>query len=230
MQALPAGGVMTSVMADEVRVMQAIAGSEDTVAIAAINAPGQVVISGAGAAVAEITARLTADGIKTKALTVSHAFHSPLMEPMLAPFEDAAKHVQYHPSSVPIVSNVTGAILPAGEVRNAAYWRRHVRAPVRFADGVNALYDYGCRIFLEVGPAPVLIGMGKRVVTSKDAVWLHSLEKETDGARTMLTSLARLYVGGVDVDWSAVNPARPGSFVSAGTYGRLSSVMRRGRY
>ena len=110
MQALPAGGVMTSVMADETRVLEALAGSEETVAIAAINAPSQVVISGAGTAIAEIAARLTADGIKTKALTVSHAFHSPLMKPMLAEYERVVGEISFSPPRVPLVSCVDGEL------------------------------------------------------------------------------------------------------------------------
>src|SRR6185295_5363846 len=138
MQALPAGGVMTSVMADEARVLAAIEGAHESVAIAAVNAPGQVVISGAGAAVAEISARLTADGIKTKALTVSHAFHSPLMRPMLAEFERVVREIRFSAPRVPLVSCVDGVFAPETMTR-PEYWLRQVMEPVRFASGMKTL-------------------------------------------------------------------------------------------
>ena len=201
MQALPPGGTMTSVMADEDLVLEAIAGWGE-VAIAAINAPRQVVISGAGTAVAEVTARLTAEGIKTKALTVSHAFHSPLMKPMLAEYERVVRTIRFMPPSIPLVSCVDGALV-SHEVTRPEYWLRQVMDPVRFAAGMRALEAQGVTAYIEIGPQPVLLGMGRQSLdpSSADVDWLPSLRSDTDAWQTMLGSLSALHVKGAPIDW-----------------------------
>jgi len=201
MQALPVGGVMTSVMADEARVQAAIENVRDTVAIAAVNAPGQVVISGAEAAVAEISARLTADGIKTRALTVSHAFHSPLMKPMLADYERVVRSLKFSAPVIPLVTCVDGAI--AGEeLTRPDYWLRQVMEPVRFVTGMKVLEAEGVGAYVEIGPHPVLIGMGRQcVVDESQSIWVPSLRKGADPWRTILDGVGRLYEHGADVDW-----------------------------
>jgi len=123
---------------------------------------------------------------------------------MLAPFEQAARRICYQRPRIPIVSNLTGVPL-AGLVPDAAYWRRHARGSVRFADGMQSLRAQGCRVFLELGPDPVLIGMGKRGASTSDLVWLASVEKDQDNRRTMLTSLGTLFVHGTPIRWNAVN-------------------------
>ena len=201
MQALPAGGVMTSVMADETRVLEALAGSEETVAIAAINAPSQVVISGAGTAIAEIAARLTADGIKTKALTVSHAFHSPLMKPMLAEYERVVREIRFSPPRVPLVSCVDG-VLASDEVTRPEYWLRQVLEPVRFAAGMATLEREHVTACIEIGPQPILLGMARQCVSDDGGIeWLPSLRKDSDSWLTLLDSVSRLYVRGAGIDW-----------------------------
>ncbi len=203
MQALPAGGVMTSVMADETRVLEAIAGAEDLVAIAAINAPGQVVISGAGATVAEVTARLSADGIKTKSLTVSHAFHSPLMKPMLAEYERVARRIRFSAPRIPFVSCVDG-VLANRAVAEPEYWVRQVMEPVRFTAGTATLIAEGANAFVEVGPHPVLLGMGRQCLPEDaDVEWLPSIRKDADNWSTLARSVAGLYARGAAIDWKA---------------------------
>ncbi len=202
MQALPAGGTMTSVMADERRVMEALAGSEELVAIAAINAPAQVVISGAGAAVAEVAARLTADGVKTKALTVSHAFHSPLMRPMLAEYERVVRGIRFTTPRIPLVSGVTGEIGTA-ELTRPEYWLRNVMDPVRFVAGMRALERDRVSLYVEVGPHPVLLGMGRQCVDDESAAsWVPSVRKDGGNWQTLLAGAATLYVSGAPFDWS----------------------------
>ena len=200
MQALPAGGTMTSVMADEARVMAAIAGAEELVAIAAINAPGQVVISGDGVAVAEVAARLTADGIKTKNLTVSHAFHSPLMKPMLAEYERVVRNIRFSPPRIPFVSCVEGELV-RDEVTRADYWLRQVMNPVRFAAGMQTLQREQATVYIEIGPNPVLLGMGRQCLPDADAAWLPSMRRDTDSWKTLLGSVAAAYARGALVDW-----------------------------
>ncbi|MCP4082281.1 MAG: acyltransferase domain-containing protein, partial [Planctomycetaceae bacterium] len=134
MQALPVGGAMVAVMAAEKQVHPFVAEHADTVSIAAINGPQNTVMSGDGATIEAIVEALQAAEIRTLPLQVSHAFHSPLMAPMLAEFERAAAQVSYHKPHMPIISNVTGE--RAGEeMADAAYWLEHVLAPVRFANG-----------------------------------------------------------------------------------------------
>jgi malonyl CoA-acyl carrier protein transacylase len=218
MQELPAGGVMTSVMADEARVLEAIESSRDMVAIAAVNAPGQVVISGAGAAVAEIAARLTADGIKTKPLTVSHAFHSPLMKPMLARYAEVVREIRFAEPEVPFVSCVDGRFVTT-ELTSPDYWLRQVMDPVRFAAGTAVLEDAGVTAFVEIGPHPVLLGMARQSVRRDDAVaWLPSLRRDADEWRTLMSSLGSLYERGADVDWDGFDAPYSRTRVPAPTY------------
>jgi FkbH-like protein len=218
MQALPAGGAMTSVMADEARVLAAIEGVRDLVAIAAVNAPGQIVISGAGTAVADVSARLKADGIKTKALTVSHAFHSPLMRPMLAEFERVVREIRFVPPAVPLVSCVDG-VLAADSVTQPEYWLRQVMEPVRFAKGMKTLEADGVTAYVEIGPHPVLLGMGRHCVADDShAAWLPSLRKDADEWRTLLGSVANLYESGADIDWRGFDAPYTRRRVAAPTY------------
>ena len=169
MGALPQDGAMVSLLTDdstgaafEAQVQQAIAPYRAEVAIAAVNGPGSIVISGARTRVLAIAEQLAATGVKTRQLTVSHAFHSPLMEPMLAAFAEVAQRIQYHAPKVPLVSNVTGKVADA-EITTPAYWVRHVREAVRFGDGMQTLCEQGIAIFLEIGPKPTLLGMAAQV-------------------------------------------------------------------
>jgi acyl transferase domain-containing protein len=179
MQALPHGGSMAAVFAEEARVAAAIAPYADEVSIAAINGPTNVVISGAGTAVAAILTTFKEEGVRARELVVSHAFHSPLMAPMLAGFEAVARTVTYHPPQIPLISNVTGQVVD-DRVQTAVYWRDHVREAVRFADAVQTAHQMGIDHFLEAGPNPVLIGMAKRILPRGTGVWLPSLKQGSD--------------------------------------------------
>jgi len=201
MQALPAGGVMVAVQAEEDRVREVLAPFAERVALAAVNAPTSLVVSGAREEVEEIAARLQTEGVKTKPLVVSHAFHSPLIEPMCAEFERLAASITFAPPTLPLVSNVTGAAFKAGEVPDARYWARHVREPVRFLASLQWLHRKGYRLFLEVGPAPTLSGLGSLCLPDDDCRWLPSLRRDRDDWETLLGSLGSLYVQGASVDW-----------------------------
>ena len=207
MQGLPTTGAMVAVLADEARVRTAVAPYADRVSIAAINGPTNVVISGARDAVQAIARGFEAAGVDTRPLTVSHAFHSPLMEPVLAPFELLVRTLTLRPPTLPLASNLLGE--EAGDaVVDPAYWVRHVREPVRFADGVRTLGAAGARIFLEIGPSPVLLGLAARCATISEAAWLPSLRRGRDDWAQMLESLSALYVRGVSVDWAGFDRAR----------------------
>ncbi|WP_396135234.1 type I polyketide synthase [Amycolatopsis sp. A133] len=195
MQALPAEGAMVSIAASEADIVL----TED-VSIAAVNGPGSVVISGDEAAVLAIAAEFAGRGVKTKRLTVSHAFHSSLMDPMLEEFRAVAETLTYHPAQIPVISNVSGAL---AEPFTADYWVRHVREAVRFADGVATLETEGVTTFLELGPDGVLSALvGGTAVPA--------LRRDHSEERALLTALSTVHAHGVDVDWAAFYPpARP---------------------
>jgi acyl transferase domain-containing protein/acyl carrier protein len=202
MSALPRDGAMAAVFAEAAVVERAIAG-HPTVSVAAFNGPENTVISGRAEAVAAILARLAAAGITAQALKVSHAFHSPLMDPMLDAFETAAAKVTLSPPTIGLVSNLTGRLAGA-EVTRPDYWRRHVREPVRFAGSIDTLQQEGYRVFLELGPTPVLTGMARRGRAADGTTWLPSLRQGKDDAATMLDSLGQLHVRGAQVKWGAL--------------------------
>ena len=199
MQQLPESGEMVSVLASESQVRLAIAPYSSEVALAAINGPESIVISGAGVAISEICTNLELQGIKTKRLQVSHAFHSPLMEPMLAEFETVARQITYHQPQIPLISNITGK--PADQsIATAQYWVNHVRQPVQFARSIETLKQQKYTIFLEIGPKPILLGMGLQCLPEQETLWLPSL-REQKSESEMLSSLGKLYVSGVKVNW-----------------------------
>ncbi|MDH3602013.1 MAG: type I polyketide synthase, partial [Candidatus Tectomicrobia bacterium] len=199
MQALPQDGAMVAVFAAEDQVRTAVQLDDQEVAIAAVNGPRGTVLSGQRQAVYEVAARLETQGLRSRPLQVSHAFHSPLMEPMLADFARVAREVHYAPPRIELISNITGGLI--GEaVATADYWCRHIREPVRFAAGMATLYQQGYEVFVEVGPQPTLLAMGQMCVPGEAGVWLPSLrpEQEWEG---LLRSVGELYERGVAVDW-----------------------------
>ncbi|NEO76846.1 type I polyketide synthase [Moorena sp. SIO4G3] len=202
MQQLPSGGEMVSVMTSESKVRETLTAMTlgNKVAIAAINGPESVVISGESLAVRAIATNLESVGIKTKQLQVSHAFHSPLMEPMLAEFEAVANQLTYHQPKVPIISNVTGTKAD-NSIATAQYWVSHVRQPVRFAQGIKELNQQGYETFLEIGPKPILLGMGRQCLSEGAGLWLASLRPGVEEWQQMLSSLGQLHVQGAKVDW-----------------------------
>ena len=201
MQALPREGEVVAVLADEVRVSTAIQPYAGEVSLAGINGPESMVISGKREAVQAVSAVLEGEGVKTKTLQVSHAFHSPLMEPMLAAFERVAQQVKFSPPQIDLVSNVTGQRVTE-EIATPAYWCRHVRQPVRFADSMQTLHQQGCEVFIELGPQPTLLGMGRQCLPGDVGVWLPSLRQGQADWQPLLQSAGELYVCGVAVDWS----------------------------
>src|SRR5215208_2104882 len=163
MQTLPRAGGIAAVRRGAPRIAEAIAPYRATVSVAPVNGPDDVVISGRLEHVEAIVTRLEREGVTATSLNVSHAFHSPLMQPMLAEFEQVARSVAYSPPAIPLISNVTGG-LATGDIASPEYWVRHVMAAVRFADGIAAAHAQGVDAFVEIGPAPVLLGMTRRCV------------------------------------------------------------------
>ncbi|ATY14196.1 beta-ketoacyl synthase [Amycolatopsis sp. AA4] len=192
MQALPTGGSMVALQATEDEVTPHLT---DDVSIAAINGPDSVVLSGTEEAVAGVVAAF--DGRKSAKLKVSHAFHSPLMEPMLAEFAAVARGLTYQQPEIPIVSTVG----PDVDMSTPDYWVRQVRAAVRFHDGVGTLAAQGVGRFVEVGPDGVLSALVRQ---TSDALVVPVLRKDREEPTAALTALAELYVSGLTPDWAAV--------------------------
>ncbi|MEU4626905.1 type I polyketide synthase, partial [Actinoplanes sp. NPDC023801] len=191
MQALPPGGAMLAVQAAEADVPEGVD-------IAAVNGPDAIVLSGSVEAIDAVAPRF----VKATRLTVSHAFHSALMEPMLADFAAVLAGLSFEAPRIPVVSNLTGE--PVEEF-TADYWLRHVREAVRFADGVSWLASNGVTRCVEVGPSGVLSGMA--ALTAPDLTYAAALRKDRDETETVLQAAAKLWTVGVAVDWTAILPA-----------------------
>ena len=217
MQALPREGSMAVVFAGEEAVREVLGGHEWAVSVAAVNGPRSCVISGRTEVVEELVRGFEAQGVDTRELRVSHAFHSPLMEPMLEEYGRIAAEVSYGEPRIGVVSNVSGA-LAEGELGDPGYWVRHVREAVRFAQGVQVLDGQGCELYVEVGPSPTLVGMARGCVEERGQQWLSSLRPGVGEVRRMQETLGALHVRGVGVDWGAYHAAAKGRRVPLPTY------------
>ncbi|MEV0757851.1 type I polyketide synthase [Streptosporangium sp. NPDC050280] len=214
MQALPAGGAMVAVQTSEEAVAELLAGREKEVSVAAVNGPASVVISGAEQPVLDIAAALEERGVRTKRLRVSHAFHSPLMDPMLEDFRTLASGLTYGAPRTPIVSTLTGRAATAEQLCSPDYWVDQVRGAVRFADGVSTLRAQGVRAYLELGPDGALTAMAQDIIATEPETHAHELptvlvpvlRKGRDEHVAVMAALAELHVHGVPVDWRSVLP------------------------
>jgi acyl transferase domain-containing protein/acyl-CoA synthetase (AMP-forming)/AMP-acid ligase II len=225
MQELPEGGAMAAVLAPADAVAEVVAGYEDEVSIAAVNGPRAATISGSSTAVAQLMAELDERGFTAKRLAVSHAFHSPLVEPMLDAFEAVAGRFALAPLRLPVASNLTGELLEPGFVPDAGYWRRQARSTVQFASCVEAaaqrmaaLDPAAARLFVEIGPRPTLVGLGRTVVSGENVAWVPSLVQERDEWESLLNALAQVHLHGAPVDWKGFDRDYSRTVVTAPTY------------
>ncbi|HWX46141.1 MAG TPA: SDR family NAD(P)-dependent oxidoreductase, partial [Solirubrobacteraceae bacterium] len=224
---LPAGGAMIAVAADEAEALRSLRGFEGRVALAAVNGPSAVVLSGDADAVLELAELWAARGRKTRRLRVSHAFHSPRMDGVLERFAQVAQGVSFAAPAIPVVSNLTGEVVSAGELCDPTYWVRHLREPVRFAEGVGRLRSEGVGCFLELGPDGVLSAMALECLRAAEGDAPGALSAAVGGrgelsaavgerspvtaapvlrpgrgeVRTLLDGLAEVWVRGTEVDW-----------------------------
>ncbi|MBQ1070625.1 type I polyketide synthase, partial [Micromonospora sp. D75] len=218
MQALPAGGGMLAVAAAEADVLTTLDGLTG-VGVAAVNGPTSVVVSGAVEALDEVERVWRGRGVRTRRLSVSHAFHSPLTEPMLDEFRVVLDGLTFEAPALPVVSNVTGAPADVDEIRSPDYWVRHVREAVRFADGVAALRAAGVDTFLEIGPRSVLTAMVGDILPADDGVLAVAAQRaDRAEARALLAGLSELHVNGVPVDWAALYAGAGATPVALPTY------------
>ncbi|MBU8894068.1 SDR family NAD(P)-dependent oxidoreductase [Corallococcus sp. M34] len=217
MQDLTEAGRMVAVFAEPERVERAASAHAGRLAIAARNGPRHVVISGERAAVSAVLGALHAEGVESRGLEVSHAFHSPLMEPMLARFAAVAERVRYSPPRHSFVSTVTAKAVSA-ELTEARYWVDHIRQPVRFAEALSALTREDITAFLELGPGTTLTELARGLLPSSAAPLLPSLRRDHSESRRLLESLGALYVQGAPVRWAGLEAGAPGRRVALPTY------------
>ena len=203
MQSLPAGGQMVSVVADEGTVLDAIS-SHPEVAVAAVNGPMSIVISGKGEAMEQVVEQLQSQQIKTTKLNVSHAFHSPMMEPILEEFRSVAAAVEFKSPDKTIISNVTGKPWDDAQL-TADYWVEHLRGGVRFADGIAYAQSKKFQTFVEIGPKATLLGLGRACVAPDFGSWLPGIKPDAEWS-TLIHTLGELYVRGVTINWHQFFP------------------------
>ncbi|ORA71680.1 hypothetical protein BST28_22860, partial [Mycolicibacter kumamotonensis] len=210
MGSLPPGGAMMSVTATTGEITPLL---PETVAIAAVNAPRSLVLSGPAAELDALQTQLTDAGLTTRRLHVSHAFHSPLMEPILTELHQTATTLTYSPPQIPIISNLTGAILTDTQATSPDYWVNHVRQTVHFAQGITTLTDAGVTHYLELGPDPVLC-----TLTPDNTLAAPALRRRRDDTETFLTMLAHAHTHGVNINWTTLFAGRGATKVDLPTY------------
>ena len=205
MQALPEGGAMVAVEATEEEALPTLDGLEERLALAAINGPRAIVVSGDEDAALEWAEGWKERDRRVKRLSVSHAFHSPRMDAMLDEFAEVARGVELAAPAIPIVSNLTGRLVPAGELRSPDYWVRHARHAVRFLDGIRFLERAGARTFLELGPHGVLCAAARDCLEDPGAAaLLPALHRKRPEGATFVAALAEAHVRGVELDLASL--------------------------
>ncbi|MHB8474545.1 MAG: type I polyketide synthase, partial [Gammaproteobacteria bacterium] len=206
MNELPRGGAMAAVRLSETDLRTRLAAYGDALTLAALNGPQHYTVSGDEAALTDLVARLTADQIGVQRLSVSHAFHSAHMQPMVAAYRDVLRRITFAPPCLPLIANVTGLPLGPNEL-NADYWIQHLLKPVRFADSLRYLHQDGIRTYLEVGPKATLLGLA-RATLPPDSLLLATLQPPETPWHSLYDSLAQLYVRGAPVDTRALDRGR----------------------
>ena len=208
MGSLPAGGCMVGVFASEERLTPLLAeintGAE-RLCIAATNAPEQTTVSGDAEAAATFLARLTREGLAYKELFVSHAFHSHMMDPILEDFQAEAESCEFLPPTVPVISNVTGLAATSEELRSAAYWTKHLRRPVRFMQGLDAVVAAGATALVEIGPQAVLNGLAAQHPTAGNLPRTSFLRRGEDDVAQLHRGLCELFMLGADITWPQID-------------------------
>ncbi|TXS54867.1 polyketide synthase, partial [Streptomyces sp. sk2.1] len=216
MQAARSGGAMVAIAAPESEVTEHLAAYEGRVSVAAVNGPAAVVVSGDTDAVTEIADHFREQDTRTKRLTVSHAFHSPHMDTAADAFEQALAGITFHEPSLTVISNITGAVAEPETLTTPAYWARHIRAAVRFHDGITTLHTRGTTTYLELGPDPVLTSLTQSILDAPTAI--AALRTDHDETTTLLRSLATLHVHGITADLSPLLTGRTSTPLELPTY------------
>ena len=219
MQQLQVTGAMMAVFAsaDDVRVLLTKLDTSGSLEIAGLNTAKETVVSGDLSALTDFQSLLNQSGIKYRELTVSHAFHSALMEPMLGEFLSFAETITFHPARIPLLSNISGA-LAQEEIQTARYWRDHIRQPVQFTKITDSLLNEHIDIVMEVGPQPILLGMIGQNENAQRMHLMPSLRKNKSAVQSIAENLSQLYLAGLAIDWLKVHGATNAPFVDLPTY------------
>ncbi len=209
----PGKGKMLAVMATDCEMDEAIdryvssghikVKPGDIVVIGCYNAPNNYVLSGSQGVLEQLETMLTKDGIETRVLPVSHAFHSPMMEPILDQFAQITDSIKYNLPMIPIYSNVTGNLI-GKDIARPDYWVKHLRSPVQFQTNVQSLFSHGVDLCLEIGPKPVLVALAQQILNKAQDIFLPSLRPKIDDWQQVLKSLGTMFKLGVQIDWKAL--------------------------
>ncbi len=203
MQALPAGGAMVALDISEDAAAQLAEVRSGALAIAAVNGPQRVVLSGPADTIQAVATRSEQSGIRVNRLVVSHAFHSALIEPALAPFGTALRGIAFSEPRMPVMTNLTGQPARAGELGSPEYWLRQLRGTVRFADAIRSLAAAACDTFIEIGPHPVLVSLGRDMLGDTQRMWLPTMRRNKPECAQLLDALAALFIRGGEIDFRA---------------------------
>ncbi|MGW0535644.1 SDR family NAD(P)-dependent oxidoreductase [Streptomyces sp. NPDC003032] len=222
MQGVSGSGAMVAVQATEAEILPEVTARADQMAVAAVNGPSSVVVSGAESAVLDLAERWRGKGRKTRRLRVSHAFHSPQMAGILDAFSQIAGKLAFHPPNIPIVSDVTGDIATADDLCSPEYWVRHAHATVRFRDGMRRLVAAGVRTFVEVGPSGTLTAMAQDCLAEAPpntrAKLIPAGRAGRPEADTVRTAVSEAFAHGARVDWPRFFTATGARRVDLPTY------------
>jgi acyl transferase domain-containing protein/thioesterase domain-containing protein len=218
MQSVPPGAMLAVQMAET----EALSLAAGALSLAAVNGQRQCVLSGPAEAINALEKKLTADRVLCQRLETSHAFHSASMDAILGEFAEVMRNCKLQPPRIPYVSNVTGAWITPEEATDPAYWVRHVRQPVRFADGLAALFQQAPAVMIEAGPGRVLFGLAARHPAKTAGVKIVSSvrasQEPTDDLRFLLSALAQVWVAGAKVDWAGFHAGERRQRVELPTY------------
>ncbi|MEW6733887.1 MAG: beta-ketoacyl synthase N-terminal-like domain-containing protein [Acidobacteriota bacterium] len=217
-QQLSVQGMMATVYSELTTVVAAIAPYHGQIAIAAINGPENIVISGSRDAIEVVLKDFAAQEISVKILPISYPFHSPLLAPILDEFEQLTSQIEFNAATITMVSNLTGQIWQSADIQDKKYWRRHLEKPVQFLAGMRCLAELGCNIFIEIGPQTTLLELGRYCLPYYSATWLPSLNKHKDDRKVILNTLKTLYTQQAEIDWASVDRNHQRHKLSLPTY------------
>ena len=195
------GGGMVAILASEARVRQFIA-AYPGVAVAAVNGRDNTVVAGPAPALDALLAGLALHRVRARRVPIAHAFHSPLMDPLVARVERDAAVLAFGQADVPVVSTATGQWATPNDLADARVWSRRIRETVRFSDALGLLYAQGFRVFVEMGPHPVLLSIASRCLDAADLVGIPALRRDADDVAMTAAGLSTAFVNGVDVPWA----------------------------
>ena len=219
------GGEMVAIFADEPRVRQYIA-PYPGVSIAAVNGPDNTVVAGPSRAIGALLAWLGLQRIRVRRIATGHAFHSPLMEPLVSRVEHEAARLTFEAPRLPVVATATGRWATGRDLSDARTWSRRICETVRFSDALAMVYAQGYRVFVEIGPHPVLLSIASRCLDAADFVGIPALRREADDVAVTAAGLSTAFVHGIDVSWAwfeGTPVMRPASLETAGTHRRAEA-------